>query len=257
LRRAAAEGATIVTSSQATALRAIELLDTDRVRVIHLGPPLPADSGLPTRRPAGINPTDDSPFLLAIGTTERRKNIPLLIRAFTRVAREHRSARLVIAGAAGDDIDAVHRAIGALQADVAARVNLLGRVDSAEKSWLLANARALAYPSLDEGFGFPILEAHAAKLPVVASTAGSIPEIAANAALLSPPKDVDGLAANLHWVLTNESIHTKLVRRGRRNLERFSWVTTGQELADLYRDLANGTPIAWAAQRGSGEEDLL
>jgi glycosyltransferase involved in cell wall biosynthesis len=114
---------------------------------------------------------------------------------------------------------------------------MLGTVDEATKTWLVSNARTLAYPSLDEGFGFPVLEAQAAGTPVVASTAGSIPEIAGSAALVSPPNDVDALAANLYWVLNNEEMREKLSRRGRENVKRFSWERTASELTDLYRRL--------------------
>ena len=97
-----------------------------------------------------------------------------------------------------------------------------------------STARALAYPSLDEGFGFPILEAQQLGTPVVASTAGSIPEIAGAAALLSTPLDAEALAANLYWVVNSDDMHAKLVRRGQANLRRFAWSRTADRLIDLY-----------------------
>jgi hypothetical protein len=139
------------------------------------------------------------------------------VRAFGRLASECADALLVIAGAPGDDQGAMMRAIDSLGRSAGARVHVLGAVDESTKAWLVNHARALAYPSLDEGFGFPILEAQRADTPVVASTAGSIPEIAGPAALLSPPADAEALAANLHWVMTSDEMHDKLVRRGRSN----------------------------------------
>ena len=124
----------------------------------------------------------------------------------------------MIAGAAGNDVAAVDRAIARLPPRVAERVVRTGVVDDATKRWLLTHARALAYPSLDEGFGFPILEAQQAGTPVVASTAGSIPQIAGAAALLSPARDAEALAANLYWIVTNDEMHAKLVRRGHANV---------------------------------------
>jgi glycosyltransferase involved in cell wall biosynthesis len=114
----------------------------------------------------------------------------------------------------------------------------MGAVDESTKAWLVNHARALAYPSLDQGFGFPIHEAQRADTPVVASTAGSIPEIAGPAALLSPPADAEALAANLHWVMTSDEMHDKLVRRGRSNVERFSWQRTADAMRDRYLALA-------------------
>jgi glycosyltransferase involved in cell wall biosynthesis len=237
LRRAVSDGAHVVTSSDATSRRVRELLDTDRVRTVLLGPPPTTDDdGPPDTPPTGL--PDVSDFLLALGTMERRKNMPTLVDAFGRVAREHPTIRLVIAGAPGNDVAAVDRAIARLAPEIAERVIRTGTVDAATKRWLLANARALAYPSLDEGFGFPILEAQQAGTPVVASTAGSIPQIAGAAALLSPARDVEALAANLYWVVTNDEMHAKLVRRGTANVARFSWTTTAERYHSMYREVA-------------------
>jgi glycosyltransferase involved in cell wall biosynthesis len=185
-----------------------------------------------------LNVLGEAPFVVALGTVERRKNYPVLVRAFGRLASECADALLVIAGAPGDDQGAMMRAIDSLGRSAGARVHVMGAVDESTKAWLVNHARALAYPSLDEGFGFPILEAQRADTPVVASTAGSIPEIAGPAALLSPPADAEALAANLHWVMTSDEMHDKLVRRGRSNVERFSWQRTADAMRDRYLALA-------------------
>lgn len=249
LRRSIEAGAMVVTCSEATSERVRELLGTERVRTVLLGPPLPPDRGTPTDRrtsegsDARLGIVLDAtlgPILLSLGTIERRKNIPTLVRAFDRVAHEHPTAQLVIAGAPGNDHDAVVRAIAGLSPGAVARTTLLGPIDDDAKHQLLGRAAALAYPSLDEGFGFPLLEAHQADLPVVASTAGSIPEVAGNAALFSPPTDVDALAANLLLAITSEPVRSKLIAQGRRNLDRFSWAATATDLSQIYLDLANG-----------------
>jgi glycosyltransferase involved in cell wall biosynthesis len=235
LRRSVADGAHVVTSSDATTRRVRELLDTERVRTVLLGPP-PADVAAPvTDAPSGLPQLDE--FILALGTIERRKNLPTLVDAFGRLAREHDAVRLVIAGAAGNDVAAVDRAIARLSPEIAERVVRTGIVDNATKWWLLTHARALAYPSLDEGFGFPILEAQQLGTPVVASTAGSIPQIAGAAALLSPARDVEALAANLYWIVDNDEMHAKLVRRGHANVERFSWTSTAAQYHAMYEDI--------------------
>jgi glycosyltransferase involved in cell wall biosynthesis len=235
LRRSVADGAHVVTSSDATTRRVRELLDTERVRTVLLGPP-PADVAAPvTDAPSGLPQLDE--FILALGTIERRKNLPTLVDAFGRLAREHDAVRLVIAGAAGNDVAAVDRAIARLSPEIAERVVRTGIVDNATKRWLLTHARALAYPSLDEGFGFPILEAQQLGTPVVASTAGSIPQIAGAAALLSPARDVEALAANLYWIVDNDEMHAKLVRRGHANVERFSWTSTAAQYHAMYEDI--------------------
>lgn len=243
LRRAIDRDAHVVTSSHATAERLREFVSTDRIDVVHLGPP-PAGVVATDVTPAKLEVShrlghlDGSSFVVSIGTVERRKNVPGLVRAFARLADEHPTARLVIAGRPGDDQPAVDRALDGLGAPARARVDTLGQVSAVEKQWLLARAGALAYPSLDEGFGFPILEAQQAGVPVVASSAGSIPEVAGTGALLSAPLDTEALAANLHWVLTSERQRLALVDKGTRNLGRFSWNATARSYFDLYARLA-------------------
>jgi len=235
LRRAVADGAHVVTSSDATTRRARELLDTDRVRTVLLGPPVGDERDGEATPPVGLPHLTE--FILALGTMERRKNLPTLVDAFGRLAREQSTVRLVIAGAAGNDVGAVDRAIARLSPEVAERIVRTGTVDGATKRWLLLHARALAYPSLDEGFGFPVLEAQQAGTPVVASTAGSIPQVAGAAALLSPASDSEALAANLYWIVTNDEMHAKLVRRGTANVARFSWATTAERYETMYREV--------------------
>ena len=239
LRRSIDEGATVVTSSTATTDRVRELLGTEAVTV-PLGPPEPQP--VPDERPAALpDPVGDGPFVLSIGTAERRKNLPTLIDAFGRLGAEHETVQLVVAGRDGDDASGVARALARLDPTTRVRVHRLTSVDEATKQWLLHHAVALAYPSLDEGFGFPVLEAQMAGTPVVASSAGSIPEVGGSAVLLSLPTDVDALAANLFWVVTSESQRDRLVRLGHRNVERFSWDATAAALRAVYHRLAEDT----------------
>ena len=230
LRRRVRSGATVHASSQATADRVRDLLGTDRVEAVHLGPLLvdPPPAGAPVD-------LDGRPFVLALGTVERRKNLPALVRAFATVAAE--GARLVIAGAPGDDSAAVDVAVDALAPAARATITRLGPVDTTTKAWLLHHARVLAYPSLDEGFGFPLLEAQSIGLPIVASRAGSIPEVAGEGAELVPLGDTDALAGALTRTLVDDERRAELVTAGRANVARFSWTATADALVDVYRRL--------------------
>ncbi|MFK8025311.1 MAG: glycosyltransferase family 4 protein [Ilumatobacter sp.] len=237
LRRSVDDGATVVTSSEATSERVRELLETEPITV-HLGPP--SRTTAPERRPPDVDPAlENHPFVVSIGTVERRKNVPTLLAAFERLAAELPDVRLVIAGRDGDDAPAVERMLARLDGSTGARVLRMRDVDEPTKQWLLEHAAVLAYPSLDEGFGFPILEAQLARTPVVASSAGSIPEVSGPAALLSLPTDPDALAANLHWVVTSESQSNRMIAMGARNAERFSWEATADALAGEYRRLVD------------------
>ena len=97
----------------------------------------------------------------------------------------------------------------------------------------------LAYPSLDEGFGFPLLEAQAAGTPVVATRVGSIPEVAGDGAELVPAGDRDALAGALTRVVTDDDRRRELVAAGTANLARFSWSSAAASMVALYRRLGD------------------
>jgi glycosyltransferase involved in cell wall biosynthesis len=238
LRRAIDEGADVVTSSRATTDRVRELFATSRVATVHLGPP-PHDPGERRTVPALGDP--DAPFVLALGTVERRKNLSTLVGAFARLAEEHPTVQLRLAGRDGNDSPALAAALDRLRPEVRSRVVRHVAVEEPVKRWLLDNAAVLAYPSLDEGFGFPILEAQRAGTPVVASSAGSIPEIAGAGALLGLATDQHALAANLFWVLDSPTKRDELIERGHANVERFSWERTADELTAIYLRLGRET----------------
>jgi glycosyltransferase involved in cell wall biosynthesis len=236
LRRAIEGGAVVHASSHATARTLQELYPDAPVHTVHL-------AALPLAPPPAVSPIPqltDRPFIVAIGTLERRKNLPRLVAAFGLIAAQQPELHLVLAGGDGDDREAINAAIDALGPH-ANRVLFTGRVDDAVRSWLLHHARVLAYPSLDEGFGFPLLDAMQAEVPIVASNAGSIPEVAGDAALLCDATDVMALASNLHTAVASPSVRAHLVATGREQLGKFSWDRCGAEMADLYRQVAAGS----------------
>ena len=230
LRRAADRGAWIHTSSEATAQQARHLLDTDRVRSIHLGPPDPIIE--PSERPAGLARLGDHPFVLAIGTTERRKRHPWLAEVFATIDTD---LHLVHAGATGDDSDALLHTIAGLPQSVSDRIHLLGPVDAETRSWLLHHAAVVAYPSMDEGFGFPILEAQSVGTPMVATEAGSIPEVGGDGLITVARDDRRGFAEALISLASPGPDRTRIIEAGRTNLERFSWASTTASIVELYR----------------------
>lgn len=233
LRRAVADGAEVHAVSHATAAAVRELVPGTPVHVVQWG-------ALPLPPPPAVAPIADLAgrrFVVAIGTLERRKNLPALVQAFGRLAGDRPDLDLVLAGRDGDDRAAIDAAVDAL-GTLSARVLFAGRVDEAARSWLLHHAAVLAYPSLDEGFGFPLLDAMQAGVPVVASHAGSIPEVAGEAALLGPATDVDALTANLALALDDHDTRQRLVAAGDHQWRRFTWAQCATEMAAVYHSLA-------------------
>jgi glycosyltransferase involved in cell wall biosynthesis len=241
LIRALRHDAVAHVSSDATADALRELVPAADVRVVHLGAielPPPADA-------CPVAELDGVPFVLSVATLERRKNLPRLVAAFAAVAAAHPDVRLVLAGGeaggrAGDRA-AIDAAIDALPAEARRRVLLTGYVDDPVRSWLLHHATVLAYPSLDEGFGFPLLDAMQAGVPIVAAARGSIPEVAGDAAVLIDPLDVDALAAALVGAIDDDATRARLRAAAPAQLARFGWDQAAAGIADIYHALA-GAP---------------
>jgi glycosyltransferase involved in cell wall biosynthesis len=127
----------------------------------------------------------------------------------------------------------------ALPPGIQKRVQVAGYVDERLRATLLSRARVFAYPSLYEGFGFPVLEAMAAGTPVVAGRAGAIPEVAGDGALLVDPTDVDAIAEGLTRVLDDPALAEQLVRAGRTQAAGYSWRRAAAGLSDLYHRAAD------------------
>lgn len=166
---------------------------------------------------------DGQPYVLHVGTLQPRKNLRRLIQAWAHVIARSGLAgmRLVLAGGRGWGGEDLHAAVEA--AGVQSSIVLTGYVSELEKAALMHHARAYVFPSLYEGFGFPVLEAQSAGVPVACSNTSSLPEVAGEAALLFDPLDVEAIAHALETLVSDEGMRARLIEAGRRNLARFSW----------------------------------
>ncbi|MBM2849170.1 MAG: hypothetical protein HW418_2112 [Anaerolineales bacterium] len=235
--RSVARADHVLADSQATRADLVELYRTpaEKISVLYSGV---HESFQPVTDLAAVRARyslGDAPFVLAVGTLQPRKNYVRLIQAFAAISNlqpRTSNLHLVIAGDKGWRYDAIFAEVEKL--GLRDRVMFPGFVADADLPALYSAARVLAYPSIYEGFGLPMLEAMACGTPVVTSTASCMPEVAGDAALLVPPTDVDALAAALDRALTDEALRADLIARGRARARQFSWAKSAQQLLGIY-----------------------
>ena len=172
----------------------------------------------------------ERPYVLWTGTLEPRKNLPGLLEAYGRLEAD---VDLVLVGPRGWKED-VERHIATLPEPRRERVRRLGFVPRTDLGPLYAGASAFCFPSLLEGFGFPVLEAMVQGTPVVTSAGTSTAELAGDAGLLVDPRDPAGIAAALERVLTDETLAEQLRRAGPARAAEYTWARSAQLVKDAY-----------------------
>ena len=197
IRRALDRGAVVHTVSDYVAAAVREEYALPCERVVRIYPGLHA-RGSATRPPAAATSAPTA-TRCSSGRSNPGRTFPRLVRAFHRVADSDPDLRLVLAGPPGPDTDNVERAV--TDGPHGDRVVRTGYVSDQARLDLLAGSTVFVFPSLDEGFGHPPLDAMAAGVPVVAAAAGAIPEVLGDSALLVDPTDVVVLADAIEQVL--------------------------------------------------------
>jgi glycosyltransferase involved in cell wall biosynthesis len=225
--RHAARADMILTPSAHTAREVESLLRVPRDKLVvcpHGGPAWSARAAAPDRG-----------YILFVGTLEPRKNVGTLLAAYERLLAVLPGAPdLTLAGGAsihaGPWLEAIR------QPPFAGRVRHLGYVAPEDRVALYSGARLLVLPSYEEGFGLPALEAMTTGVPVVASSAGALPEVIGTAGLLVEPDDVEGLAAAMSRVITEEAVAGVMTARGIARAQSFSWAAAADRTVAAYAE---------------------
>lgn len=236
LREAIDRAERILVLSEYTAgqLRDHCAVDRERVRVVPGGVDLPfailpPEACLAEReRLVG----EGCEMLLTLGVLDHRKNLVTALRALQLLPERY---KLVLAGGDGYGAARVHEFIAAQNLE--SRVRRLGYVPADRVPVLYQAASALLFPSLEEGFGFPLLEAMSYGLPVIASRTSALAEMGLDAVLYADPRDPDGFARNVRCALEDPDLRARLIDRGRRRALQFPWRRTAEETLKVYEEI--------------------
>jgi len=230
LKRAKKYADRIIAVSQSTKKDLINQgIHPDKITVIYSAPaqifkPLKSKSQLQAiKAKYGLK----GPYLLSVGTQEPRKNLTRLIKAYSQL--KLKTMPLAIAGKFGWG-DRTQPIKG---------VKLLNFVPDEDLVGLYSAAKAFIYPSLYEGFGFPVLEAMACGCPVITSNTSSLPELGGQAALYVNPKKTTDITQAIKILLgLNSAKRHQLINKGLQQAQQFSWSKTAQQTLKLYQEVA-------------------
>lgn len=173
---------------------------------------------------------NDSPFMLAVGTIEPRKNHAKLLQAFDLFCEQNKSTRLCIVGDQGWKVN-IEQLIE--QSPNSDRISYLGYVSKAQLKELYSKALFSLYISLYEGFGFPLAEAMKVGCPVISSSVGSMKEIAGDAAFLVNPNAEFEISEAMLRLAEDADVREAFVASGRKQVERFEWTNYIHEMENI------------------------
>jgi glycosyltransferase involved in cell wall biosynthesis len=227
--RYSAERANVVLAdSRATAddLTLFFNIARDKIQVVYPGVETPHQRDMKAVREKYHLPER---YFLFLGTLQPRKNIAVIVQSYLRWRAAHPddSVRLVLAGGKGwlyDD----------KWAEGLPGVQMTGFVDEADKGALYAGALALVFPSLYEGFGFPVIEAMRCGTPVITSNTSSLPELAGHAGLLVNPLDVGEIAEAMTKIAVDHDLRQRLIERGRQQAAQFTWERAAEQAMSAF-----------------------
>ncbi len=218
----------IICVSSFTAAQVENLLgiEKSRLRVVHHGVRFPAAN----HEPLQFN--REKKIILFVGAIQKRKNLGPLVRAFEQIGP---GWKLILAGSKGFGADEIMHLIET--SPRRADIEMPGYVTDDQLMELYANCDIFAFPSLDEGFGIPVLEAMAWGIPVLCSDRSALPEVTGDAALHFDPTNEDELTFALQTLTKEEGLRRKLAQMGMERAAQFSWETAVDQTWEVYKEL--------------------
>jgi glycosyltransferase involved in cell wall biosynthesis len=223
-RDAAERADAVIAVSQFTASQVVTLLGADpaKVHVVH--------HGIRHLVAPGSAPPGREKVILNVGAIQKRKNVARLVEAFETLPPPW---QLVLAGSHGYGAEEILARIE--NSPTRDRIRVTGYVSAPDLAGWYARASVFAFPSLDEGFGMPVLEAMAAGVPVIASNRSALPEVVGDAAVLVDPDSSEALGTALRELTINMDWCRELARRGTARAQMFTWEKAVRETWDVYR----------------------
>jgi len=210
-------------------------IQSNKIRVIH--PSIP-DFSSGEVEPISNEISLPNKYLLFVGTLEPRKNFDLLFSAFKKISHRLKDLHLVFVGDSGWRNKQIFFKIR--NHPLRDKIHFLGYIPRKTLKPIYKKSICFVFPSLYEGFGFPVLEAMSCGAPVIASDKSSLPEICGDVALFCDPHNVDDLAGKIIQLVENKKLRNRLRDKGYRRLKKFSWEQTAREINDsFYRVMSN------------------
>ncbi|HEY6293094.1 MAG TPA: glycosyltransferase family 1 protein [Terriglobia bacterium] len=236
LVEAVGRAARVITASQYTARQLKQHcgVQAAKIRVIPVGVDIPSPPPTPEERRAErerwVGPGNE--LVLVVGAIQNRKNTLGAVRVAAMLPAQY---RLVLAGGNGYGSEAVHEFVR--RERLAQRVLTLGYVPAPQLASLYRAASVFLFPSFEEGFGIPVLEAMARGVPVVAAGTSSLPEVGGDAVLYANPHSLDEIGARVRQIVEDPGLQSDLGQRGLVRARQFTWRRTAEETLAAYDEL--------------------
>ncbi len=207
----------------------------EKIIAIHQGPKTLQTAN--TEIPSWLPTQKNIPYLLHVGVFEKRKNIPTLLQAFKKLKEAGYPHQLVLVGKGNgkinsDDSIEIHRTIEALFLED--EIIMPGYLPDELLSVVYENASLYVFPSINEGFGIPILEAFQFGVPVIVANNTCLPEVGADAVISFDPFEPEDMYQKMALVLSDKALQASMKQKGKERLNHFSWHKTATELLAVF-----------------------